>query len=105
MYILFHTPSVYNWLRDVPCKESALLASYVGQVKKKGVSTMSVKPAAEAILKSLEDYCRKWEVTKLTFTSTVYVNRVREQSCHHLGKTEQRVISLLVHPQNNGLCC
>ena len=51
---------------------------------------MLSKPNAVSIVGSLEEYSRKWEVMKKTFSSTVYINKVKEsghQICQHLPKT------------------
>lgn len=42
-YMLFHTPSVYNWLITVPCRESILLNTYITPaVKGKAPSKMAI---------------------------------------------------------------
>lgn len=87
-YVLFHTPSIYNWLRTVPCRESELLNNYISNPKIFNLINIAIDP--EQLLNSLEDYSSKWEVAKLTFASRVYINKVREfggSACPHLSKT------------------
>lgn len=50
-YILFHTASIYNWLRNISCRESDLLNSYVSEPNKAKI--MNVEVNVDQILSSL----------------------------------------------------
>lgn len=87
-YILFHSPSIYNWLRTIPSKESQLLNKYI--MNDRVEKSFNTGNNIIQIVNSLQDYVNRWEVVKIAFASTVYVSRVRQagtQACPHLAKT------------------
>ena len=112
-YVLFHTPSIYNWLITVPCRQTDLLSSYISYSEAPAKS-QSLDLSANAnshlsrMLTSLSEYVSKWEVVKVTFASTIYVNKVKQagnSACIHLAKTQQKTTFLGYHSSQKQLSC
>lgn len=78
-YVLFHTPVIYNWIKEVRPPEASELDRYL-----KGQSSQSLnRVSSKNLQEELKVLAARWEVVRLCFEAQFFVEKV---SCKHLAK-------------------